>query len=180
LDRFPAYSIYRLVNPEAGSGLFEGEYRLLAVFHNYSIRRAHRRAFTLLESLMAAGILLAVVVSATSAITAGQQHAYEAHQRIAAGLAGEELMGRLLTVDYDALPTWNGYAEAAGAMVDMTGATMPQSFASIGRDVQITTALRTIPDVDVRVRGRMIHVRAFNAQGRVLAELDRFIPEPQP
>jgi hypothetical protein len=38
-------------------------------------RNAHYRAFTLLESLMAAGILLAVVVSATTAITAGQQHA---------------------------------------------------------------------------------------------------------
>ena len=138
------------------------------------------RGFTLLEALMAAGILLAVVVSATSAITAGQQHAYEAQQRIAACLAGEELMGRLLTVEYNALPGWNGYTEAAGTMTDMSGAPTPESFAAIGRDVQVSTALRTVPDVDVRVRGRVVHVRAFSAQGRVLAELDRFIPEPQP
>ena len=54
--------------------------------------RRSRRGFTLMESLMASGILLVIVVAVTSAITAGQQHAYEAHLRIAASLAAEELL----------------------------------------------------------------------------------------
>ena len=60
--------------------------------------RCPRRAFTLLEALMAAGILFAVVVGVTSAVTAGQLHAFEARQRIAASLAAEELIGRIRLV----------------------------------------------------------------------------------
>jgi hypothetical protein len=132
-----------------------------------------------MEALMAAGILLAVVVSVTSAITAGQQHALEAHQRIAGSLAGEELMGRLITVAYDDLPSWNGYTELVGAMTDMTGAPMPASFGQIGRDVQVATSLQSVPGPDIRIRGRTVTVRAFSADGRILAEFIRFIPEPQ-
>ena len=127
---------------------------------------------------MAAGILLAVVVSVTSAITAGQQHAFEAHQRIAASLAAEELMGRLITIPYEELPNWSGYTEAAGAMTDATGAAMPGTFATIGRDVQVSTSLKTLPEPDVRVRGRTVRVRAFDNAGRILVEFNRFIPEP--
>ncbi|MCI0676631.1 MAG: hypothetical protein L0Y42_12760 [Phycisphaerales bacterium] len=141
--------------------------------------------FTLLESLMATGILLTIVVSVTSAITAGQQQSHEAHQKIAATLAGEELMGRLLIQPYDQLPSWNGYSEPAGAMTDASGKSLPSSFDLIGRDVSVATTLSTITlagsnNATVRVRGRQVQVRSFNAQGRVLAEISRFIVEPQP
>jgi type II secretory pathway pseudopilin PulG len=144
-----------------------------------SRRGGHRRGFTLLEALMAAGILLVVVVSVTSAIAAGQQNAYEAHQRIAATLAAEELISRLAAETYDNLPTWDGHTEAAGDMTDMDGNLLPASFAMIGRDVRVTTALKTVPGPDVRIRGRVVRVRAFNEHGRVLSELSRFTPEPQ-
>src|SRR5262245_1838221 len=75
------------------------------------IRPVGRRAFTLVEALMATGLLLVVVVAVSTAITAGQQQAYEAHQRIAASLAAEELMGRIAADDYASLLTWNGHTE---------------------------------------------------------------------
>lgn len=128
---------------------------------------------------MAAGILLVVLVSVTSAITAGQQSAYEAHQRIAASLAAEELMSRLTAEPYDKLPEWNGHTEAVGAMTDVDGNLLSVSLAMIGRDVQVRTALRTVPGPDVRIRGREVRVRAFNDHGRILADLTRFTPEPQ-
>jgi hypothetical protein len=137
-----------------------------------------RRGFTLLESLSAAGILLVIVIAVTSAITAGQQHALEANRRIAATLAVEELVGRLTTEDYASLPTWNGYAEAVGSMTDMDGGAMPNSFAAIGRDVQVVTELKEIGELDVRVRGRVITVRGVDADNRLLAEVSRFVPEP--
>lgn len=137
-----------------------------------------RRGFTLVESLMAAGILLVVVFAVTSAITAGQQHAYEAHQHIAATLAAEELMGRLVTEPYDDLAGWNGYAEAVGAMTDMDGQPLPQSVAMVGRQVTVTAALRRLEDLGVNVQGREVTVDAVDADGRVLARLTRFIPEP--
>jgi hypothetical protein len=147
--------------------------------NNIPTRSGLRRAFTLLEALMASGILLGIVVAVTSAITAGQQHAYEAHRRIAATLATEELMGRLITIPYDDLTGWNGHTEAVGAMTDMTGQPMPESFEMVGRSVQVATSLENFEDLGVIVRGRTVQVRAFGSEGRTLAQLTRFIPEPQ-
>jgi hypothetical protein len=138
-----------------------------------------RRGFTLIEALMATGILLGIVVSVTSAITAGQQNAYEAHERIAGALAAEELMGRLVTVDYATLPSWHGYSEPVGTMTDMNGQPMPDSMGMVGRDVQVATSLKEIGDLAIRVRGRTVVVRAFNNDARILAEISRFVPEPQ-
>ena len=142
-------------------------------------RRRFQRGFTLLESLMATGILLAVVVSVSSAITAGQQNAYEAQQRIAGTLAAEELLGRLITLPYDQLPAWHGHSEAVGAMTDMAGEPLPGSMVMVGRGVRVTTTLQSLGAVGVRVQGRLVQVVSVNAEGRVLAELRRFVPEPQ-
>jgi hypothetical protein len=132
-----------------------------------------------MEALMASGILLIIVVAVTSAITAGQQHAYEARQRIAATLAAEELMGRLLTEPYDNLSSWNGHTEHVGTMVDMYGQAMPASFDMVGREVIVNTELRTLGGPGVNIRGRNIVIRAFDADDRELASLSRFVPEPQ-
>lgn len=145
-------------------------------------RSIHRdrgaRGFTLLESLSAAGILLVIVIAVTSAITAGQQHALEANRRIAATLAVEELVGRLTTLDYADLPSWNGYAEAVGAMTDMDGAALPPAYTTVGRTVEVRTETKTVGEIDVHVRGRIVTVRAHDATGRALVEVARFVPEP--
>lgn len=141
-------------------------------------RRA-RRGFTLVEALMATGLLLVVVVAVSSAITAGQQNAYEAHQRIAASLAAEELMGRIAADAYAQMATWNGHTENVGEMTNMQGAALPSSLQMVGRDVHVSTGLKTLSGLDVRVRGATITVRAFNGEGRTLASITRFVPEPQ-
>jgi hypothetical protein len=138
-----------------------------------------RRGFTLLEALIATGILFGVVVAVTGAITAAQQHAYEAHRCIAGTLAAEELMGRLIAEDYDSLPAWNGFTEAVGAMQDVEGAAMPASFDMIGRDVQVVASLEVIQELGVAVSGRRARVRAFGADGRTLCQLTHFVPSPQ-
>src|SRR5437773_11140738 len=66
------------------------------------------RAFTLLESLMASGILLTIVVTVTTAISAGQELSYEAQQRVAAAMAAEELLVRITAGSYSTMATWNG------------------------------------------------------------------------
>ncbi len=128
---------------------------------------------------MAAGILLMVVVAVTSAVVAGQQNSFEARQRIAASLAAEELMGRLLTKEYSELAGWNGYSEAVGAMTNVQGNPMPEAFASIGRNVEVLTSLKLLEDLDVRVLGATIRIQAFDDQARVLADISRFVPEPE-
>jgi len=128
---------------------------------------------------MATGILLAVVVSVSSAITAGQQSSYEAQQRIAATLAAEELLGRLIALPYDQLPAWQGHREDVGDMTDFSGDPLPGSMSMVGRSVQVTSKMESLGGLGVRVRGRLVNVGAFNAQNRELAELACFIPEPQ-
>jgi len=138
-----------------------------------------RRAFTLIEALMATGILLAIVVSVISAITAGQQNAYEAHERSAGAPAAEELMGRLVTESYSKLAKWNGFRESVGQLTDVKGQSMPDSFDMVGREVTVTSGLQVINDLSVKVQGRSITVRSFNAYDRTLAQINRFFPEPQ-
>lgn len=141
-------------------------------------RTGMRRGLTLMEALMASGILLMVVVAVTSAITAGQQQSYEAQQRIAASLAVDDLTGRLAIADYSTLPTFHNYTEAVGGMLDMNGQPMPELFATIGRKVTVKTSLRELNDINVKVRGRDVRVQAFDKTGRVLADVSTFVPEP--
>ena len=129
---------------------------------------------------MAAGILFAVVVGVTSAVTAGQLHALEARQRIAASLAVEELIGRIINDDYADLPTWNGFNEPAGTLTDSADNPMPETFAAIGREVEVVSRMETITDLGIKVRGRQVVVRAFNGNDRTLARITYFIAEPAP
>ena len=127
---------------------------------------------------MAAGILFAVVVGVTSAVTAGQLHALEARQRIAASLAAEELIGRIITDDYADLPIWHGLNEPVGTLTDGAGDPLPRTFDDIGREVEVVSRMETINDLGVAVRGRQVVVRAFKGNGRTLAEITYFIAEP--
>jgi len=142
-----------------------------------SFRRAWR-AFTLLEALIASAILLVVVLAVTQAITAGQQHSFEARQRIAGTLAAEELMGRIIVDDYANLATWDGYTESVGNMTDMNSNPLSDVFQFVGRDVAVTATTKSFSGLDVDVQGYDVRVRAFDDDGRVLAMIERFIAEP--
>lgn len=128
---------------------------------------------------MATGILSVIVMSVTSAVTAGQQHAYEAQQRIAAALAAEDLLARISMLPYDSLPLWHNYTEAVGGMDDAEGNPMPATFDSLGRDVRVTTALTNLAGLGVKVRARTIRVRCFDRSGRFLATANAYVTEPQ-
>lgn len=146
-----------------------------------SRHRDHRRqpsGFTLLEAMMASSLLFVIVVAVLSAITSGQQHAYESHVRIAGTLAAEDLMGRLATESYNNLASWNGHTEAVGAMTDIKANAMPEMFDMIGRNVTVTTSLETLPN-GVKVRGSVITVNAYDNTGRAVCTLKQFVPEPK-
>jgi hypothetical protein len=128
---------------------------------------------------MASGILLTIVVTVTSAINAGQQHSYEAQTRIVGTLAADELLGRITSEDYYHIVEWNGHKEEVGAMTDMAANDLPESFSMVGRKAEVASSLLTLADLDVRVRGYTVTVRSFDGHGRILAEVTRFVPEPQ-
>ena len=140
--------------------------------------RAHAsRGFTLLEALMACGILLVIVVAVTSAVSAGQQHAYYAHQRIAATLAAEEWMGRLEAMNYRDLASMHE-VEAVGTMLDVGGESFPESFQGVGREAWVTPTYLEFENPKVQFNGMTIRVRAFDKADRTLADISCFVPQP--
>jgi hypothetical protein len=129
--------------------------------------------------MLAASLLFVIVVAVLSAITAGQQHAYESHLRIAGTIAAEDLMGRLASLDYAALPGWNGTEQNVGSMTDADGAAMPAMFNMIGRRVSVSTVTETLPN-GIKLRGRLVAVAAFDRDNRTVATVQQFVPEPGP
>jgi prepilin-type N-terminal cleavage/methylation domain-containing protein len=138
----------------------------------------HRRGFTLIESLMACGILLIIVVAVTSAVTAGQAHAFHAQQRIAGTLAAEEWMGRLEVLDYHALTAMH-QVEEPSTMLDAQGGAFPESFRGVGREVWVSSSYVATSSPNVRINGKLIRVRSFDSEDRTLADIRRFLPDPQ-
>ena len=145
-----------------------------------AIPPARHRGLTLLETLMASGILLGVVTALTSAIVSVHQQSFEAQQRIAASMAADSMMNRVVAEPYSALPGWNNYTEGVGAMLDEFGDPMDPMFSRLGRRVRIFATARTFSEVNVRVRGRTVVVDVFDESGRELILIARFIAEPQP
>jgi len=141
---------------------------------------AGRFGFTLLEAMIAISILLVAVVAVSSAVTAGQQHAYEAQLRISGTIAAEELMGRLYTVEYDDLiKDWNGFEQSPGQMRTQHGRVYPAAFKHIGRRVAIEESIQSLTELNVHIHGLTIEVEAFDQHDRSLVTLKRFLPQPQ-
>jgi hypothetical protein len=131
-----------------------------------------------MESLVAVAILGAAVAGVSTAVTTGQQQAYEANQRLAGALAAEEFLSRTVLVDYAFLHLLNGYTEPVGAMIDEQMQPLPAMYRGVGRQISVRTIDESIPSLNVVVRGREVRVRAFDAYNVTLAEVSRFVPEP--
>jgi len=172
----------------SGSALRLGSDHCWGVFAVYTdqthsaFRSSHQRGrgFTLIESLVAAAILAGIMLAVTAAVTAAQQNALEAQKRIAAALAAEELMSRLCGFAHADLPICHGYREEVGEMVDGSGQPLPASHAMIGREVEVVPRSETLPIPAIRVDGVEIRVIAFDNTNRVIADVARFVPDPNP
>jgi hypothetical protein len=167
------------VSAMTGERRSRGAARTLSCAPRHQARASRRPdAFTLIESLMASAILLVVVFSVSAAITAGQQNSREAQERIAGSLAAEELLGRLITIHYNDLPSWHNYSEEPGQMIDAGGVLLPDSINIVGRRVSVTTTLESVSGLDVRIRGRLVEVVVTTPTGREIVTLTHFVPEP--
>ena len=135
-------------------------------------------------------ILLVSVCTGTAQIATDELTITSTTRNLRPGLEYEHLLDHTGDLTFDAARTssaWSqgtdptpnyGYTEDVGTMTDMLGDPLPDSFHMVGRDVQVTTSLEQFGGLGVAVRGRSINVRAFGEDGRILAEITRFIPEP--
>jgi hypothetical protein len=128
---------------------------------------------------MATSILVGVVFAVTMAITAGQQHSIEARKNIAAALAAEELLGKMVATPYNQLNQFNGLSEEDGNLIAIDGNALPASFDGLARYATVSAMSLSVDDLGVVIQGKMLTVWIEDKKQRSLIELTRFVPEPQ-
>lgn len=156
------------------------------------------RGFTLPEALIATAVLSVAVLSVTEAVVSGQMQAYDAQHAQRALMIGEQLIERVLSMQYDDpggaltigpdagetnvnlfdnIDDFHGYSESAGNLVDAAGAALPSEFADFTRSVTVTSGSVNVPGFSAAVDGLTITVTVTDARGRMWT-LTRFVAEP--
>jgi hypothetical protein len=136
-----------------------------------------RRGLTLIESLLASGILLMAVLALTGALAAGQAAAIEGQKLLLASMAVDDLLSELWSENYVNLPKYDGVQEAVGAMATLDGDPYPDTFWMLGRRVEVESRDVLSDTTGVLVRGLTVRVVVFDAD-RDLVSAELFIAKP--
>ncbi len=140
-------------------------------------RRAARRAFTLVEALIASAVLSITVLAIGSAIGAAQKSSHEGQKAVLGAMLCGDYLSELMTLPYDDIEARSGEILVFGEVVTLDGAPYPQAYWPLGRALAATEEMLEIPGTGVRVRGLRIEVMAFDER-RVVARAEMFLPEP--
>ncbi len=140
-------------------------------------RRATRRAFTLIEALIASAVLSITVLAIGSAIGAAQKSSHEGQKAVLGAMLCGDYLSELMTLPYDDIEARSGEILVFGEVVTLDGAPYPQAYWPLGRALAATEEMLEIPETGVRVRGLRIEVMAFDER-RVVARAEMFLPEP--
>jgi prepilin-type N-terminal cleavage/methylation domain-containing protein len=138
-------------------------------------RHRPHRGLTLIESVIATAVLAVAITAVYSAMAAGTVHATRSADELAATVAVEDLMHRVLGDDGSRLLDWNGYEEPAGRLVDASGRPLAGGVSRVGRRVAVERRTRRLgrgPDI----AGWDIRIEAFDAEGRRLGGIERWMP----
>ena len=136
------------------------------------------RGLTLVESVIATAVLAVAITAVFGALAAGTVHASRSADELAANVAVEGLMTRILAdVDGD-LMDWDGHEELPGELVDAGGTPLAGGTARVGRRVRVERTSRRL-DGGPSVDGWSIEIEAFDATGASLGSGIRWISESE-
>ena len=137
-----------------------------------------RRGLTLVESVIATAVLAVAITGIFSALAAGTAHAGASADDLAASMAAEDLLDRVLhdcdRRGIDPLD-WDGHQELPGELVDAQGLPILGGASRVGRRMQVEESTRRIGD-GPRIEGRLLQVIAVDRAGRRLGSVERWIP----
>lgn len=139
--------------------------------------RRPRRAFTLLEAVIASTVLAITVLAIGAAISSAQQAAHEGQKAVLGAMACSDYMGELMTLPYAEIEARSGELLAVGTLTTLDGVAYPDSYRPLGRTMVATEQLVTIAGLGVTVRGLLVEVSTFDDE-RVVARVETFLPEP--
>ncbi len=139
--------------------------------------RATRRAFSLIEALVASTLLGMIVLAVISAVTSAQSLSFEGQKQILAAMAADDYMTELMTLDYEDRALLNGSEQPVGEMETLDAAPYPDTVWALGRRVGVTEVTIVEPGLGIEVTGQRVVVEAFD-EFRALATLETFVPEP--
>ena len=140
-------------------------------------RAAARRAFTLLEAVIASTVLALTVLAIGAAISAAQMSSLEGQKAVLGSMLCSDYMGELYTLSYAEIEARSGEFDAVGTVTTLDGVPYPESYWTLGRSMTATEELFTLTELGVKVRGLRIEVQAFD-ESRVVASVETFLPEP--
>lgn len=145
-----------------------------------SLRRARgaaRRAFTLVEALIAAAVLSVTVLAIGSAIGAAQMASHEGQKAVLGAMVCGDYLSELMTLPYADIEARSGEILSFGEITTLDGAAYPEAYWPLGRAMTASEEMLEVPGTGVRVRGLRVEVMAFD-QRRVVARAETFLPEP--
>ncbi len=114
---------------------------------------------------MASAFLAGAVVTVIFAITAGQQHAYQAKEHIVASLAAEEVLGDIIKKPYNQIVSSGGFRSVNGVPLLVLTTDIPNQY---------------LPGINVRVAGTEVTVQVMTPDwNRTVLETTHFVPAPR-
>ena len=158
----------------------------------------NRRAFTLVEVLLASIILSLAVGAITQSISTGHQQSSDALHSLRGVALAEALLEEVLGKPYadpngtsaagpesgettrqmfDNMDDFHGYTEAQGQVMRLSGTVYGPEYASFERSITATYNTVTIADLGGTVSGLTVVVTVTDDKGRLWTVM-RFIPEP--
>lgn len=138
---------------------------------------AGRRAFTLLEALVASVILGASVIAVVSAMSTAQKLAFEGQKRVLGAMAANDLLIELSTLDYSVLRAHAPINHTMGQMLTTDGAKYPESFWAVGRSATFEETKFRDSKSDAIIRGVKVLVTCRD-EDKSLCTIEAFFTEP--
>ena len=133
------------------------------------------RGLTLVESVIATAVLAVAITAVFGALAAGTVHASQSADELAATVAVEDLMARILADDPAEVRRWHGHEESPGELVDADGTPLAGGVARVGRRVRVDRVARRL-DGGPTIDGWLVSVEAFDPAGASLGVGERWMP----
>ena len=125
-------------------------------------------------AVIAAAILSLSITAVFGALSAGTAHVEAGADDLAATVAAEDLMSRLLGATDRDPEAWHGYREEPGELFDGNEVLLQGGVERVGREVEVIRDRRRLADGPL-IDGWVIRIRTFGEGGRDLGTLTRWI-----